>query len=166
MFNKLKSLFSGSKPVAAPQEHIFTDAEATVIKLAHDPIHMQIMLANSMRDGKISLENQITPWVIGYLCGFLDQVTQRVEKKQHAEYETMKLFLDYHFTPDLHQKMWACYIGATSLSNKKDSPLYPVYEDFLNGARAGFGFMLDDSEGGTDLPELAKKLMELKGVNI
>lgn len=171
MFNKLKSLLIGNNPHVHPKhlenperyneagQYLFNEAECNTFKMAHEGVHMQILLGNGMKDGKISNEKQITPWIIGFLCGFLDQVTQRVERKGHADFEMMEMFLNYHFSQELNAKMWACYIAATSMRGKESDPFYPMYEDFLSGAREGFGYMVD---GSSKLPELAKKLMELK----
>lgn len=171
MFNKLKSLLGSRKQQAHPKhlenperynetgQYLFNETEINTFKMAHEGVHIQILLANGMKDGKISNEKQITPWIIGYLCGFLDQVTQRVERKEHADYEMMEMFLNYHFMQELHGKMWACYIAATSMRGKETDPFYPMHEDFLSGAREGFGFMHKE---GNELPILSQKLLELK----
>lgn len=59
----------------------------------------------------------------------------------------------------LHKPVWSCYVAATSLREQKTDPFYPMYEDFLAGARKGFAFMHPDN---SESHALSQKLFALK----
>ncbi|EPA7327811.1 TPA: hypothetical protein O9O01_004554 [Escherichia coli] len=163
MFKSIKKMFTGDKAEQQPQQpqgfqplwkpdHVFTDAEFKAIEIAHKPVFNQIAVSNARGDTAIIQdEKAISPWVIGYMVGILDQVTQRIEGKQHAALETMAFFVDYHFAPELRPKVWGCYFAAQSMAGKPNEPFYPMYESFIEGAQAGYECFPNQEHGAPKL---------------
>lgn len=135
MFKKIKRLFEKKT-----QAIVFSDAEVNAVKIAHSPVFTQISMAYDTPEspGTINNKKHITPWVIGYMNGTIDCAIQKTTGENSASFELLRFFLEYHFTVELHQELWACYISTTHLSDKPNDPFYPIYEDFLLGARVGF----------------------------
>lgn len=159
MFNSIKRFFTGDK--AAPKtaesrydengEYLFSEIEAGIMTAAHRLIAAQIIFYNTLKGNgaekpAVILESKlITQWVIGYLCGVLDAACYIKTNGQvsHAPYEMQREFLSWHFAPELHRDLWACYIGATAVHDKPADPFYIFYERFVAGAQAGFSDACD-----------------------
>jgi hypothetical protein len=147
MFNKLKSIFTGGEKApqeSAPTERIFTDAEAQAIDIAHKAVHVQLMLGRAGIEGdascKIYRERQVTPWVIGYMVGILDDATRCTERRDHADFDVVLLFLKLHFAADVLPFATNLFL-AVQVAMRDGTDWKSIVTNYRAGAQAGFETM-------------------------
>lgn len=166
----LKGLFGKKTPVKFSQygreldqngKSLFSDQDAQVINQAHNLLNMQIMLSGS---GRVSIdsEEEITPWVCGYITGVLDGTLQAMTGKKNADFELWELFLGLHFTNDMRSKAFACAL-ACQIVAEEDDLFNPMFKEYVEGAKTGYTLCIELGQGDkSNCMGLASKLRELK----
>jgi len=89
----------------------------------------------------------ITHWVVGYVTGLLDGITQyRHNRAQYTE-DMLALLYEVVFTERNLMTALGHYASAVAVKDSPQDPFYPVFKEFDKGLRDGFAMFFDALDG-------------------
>lgn len=98
---------------------------------------------SAIEDSTLLSADYITPWVIGYLTGILDAVTQTQANRMTFTPEMLELLFAVVFGDDKSSQATVTYIASNEVSSPND-PLYGIYESYMSGLSKAFNEICED----------------------